>query len=154
MSNTYTQLHIHTIFAVQNRESQIQKSWRDRLYQYIIAIIQKHGHKVLSIGGMEDHIHIFFGMRPIQALSELVQEIKRDSSYWINQNHLSFGRFSWQEGYGAFSYAKSQVDSVVKYIQNQELHHSKKSMTEEYISFLDKFGVEYDKRFIFKEIKL
>ena len=96
MANTFTQIHIHAIFAVQNRMSLIQKSCQERLYEYIIAIIQKHGHKVLSIGGMPDHIHILFGFRPTQALSSLMQEVKRDSSEWINQQRLVTGRFVWQ----------------------------------------------------------
>ena len=153
MSNTYTQIHIHAVFAVQNRESLIQKSWRERLYQYIIAIMQKHEHKVLSIGGMADHVHLFFGFRPTQSLSSLMQEVKRDSSEWINQNKFVLGRFSWQEGYGAFSYGKSQIDDVVKYIHNQEKHHSKRTFTEEYKEILDRFGVEYDKRFVFHAVE-
>jgi REP element-mobilizing transposase RayT len=104
-NNNYTQIHIHLIFAVQNRKSLIDKQWQSRLYNYIIAIIQKHEHKVLSIGGMPDHIHILFGFRPNQSLSSLVQEVKRDSSVWINTNKLVKNKFSWQEGYGAFSYS-------------------------------------------------
>ena len=93
MANTFTQIHIHTVFAVQNRISLINKSWQERLYKYIISIIQKHGHKVLSIGGTCDHIHILFGFRPTQALSALMQEIKRDSSEWINKERLTIGQF-------------------------------------------------------------
>ena len=153
MANTFTQIHIHVVFAVQNRTSLIQKNWQERLYKYIIAIIQKHGHKVLSIGGMTDHIHILFGFRPTQSLSALMQEVKRDSSEWINQNKLVIGRFSWQEGYGAFSYSKSQISSVAKYIENQEKHHSQQTFTEEYRKILDNFGIEYDNRYIFHDIE-
>jgi REP element-mobilizing transposase RayT len=153
MANTFTQIHIHVIFAVQNRMSLIQKAWQDQLYKYIITIIQKNGHKVLSIGGMPDHVHILFGFRPTQALSHLIQEVKRDSSEWINQQHLTMGRFSWQEGYSAFSYSKSQVDTVVKYIESQEEHHQKKTFTDEYKTFLEKFGLEYDERYIFNAIE-
>ena len=104
MANTFTQIHIHTVFAVQNRISLINKSWQERLYKYIIAIIQKHGHKILSIGGIPDNIHILFGFCSTQALSALMQEVKRDSSEWINKEKLVMGRFSWQEVYSAFSY--------------------------------------------------
>jgi REP element-mobilizing transposase RayT len=153
MANTFTQIHIHTVFAVQNRMSLINKDWQERLYQYIIAIVQKHGHKVLSIGGMADHVHILFGFRPSQSLSALMQEVKRDSSEWINQNKLALGRFSWQEGYGAFSYGKSQISEVVNYVENQESHHTKQSFIDEYRQFLDKFGIEYNDRYIFHKIE-
>jgi len=152
MANTFTQIHIHTVFAVQNRMSLIQNSWKERLYQYIIAMIQKHGHKVLSIGGMPDHIHILFGFRPTQALSNLVQEVKRDSSEWINQQRLVVGRFSWQEGYSAFSYSKSHVSDVVRYIETQEEHHNKRTFINEYKTLLEKFDLEYDERYIFRPV--
>jgi len=153
MANTFTQIHIHAVFAVQNRESLINKIWRERLYNYIIAIMQKHGHKVLSIGGMADHVHIFFGFRPTQSLSSLMQEVKRDTSEWINQNRFALSRFTWQEGYGAFSYGKSQIDDVVKYINNQEAHHATRTFTEEFKKFLDMFGVEYDNRYVFHAVE-
>jgi REP element-mobilizing transposase RayT len=153
MANTFTQIHIHVVFAVQNRMSLIQKAWQEQLYKYIITIIQKHGHKVLSIGGMPDHVHVLFGFRPTQALSHLIQEVKRDSSEWINQQQLTMGRFSWQEGYAAFSYSKSHVDAVAKYIEAQEEHHQKKTFIDEYKTFLEKFGLEYDERYIFKPIE-
>jgi REP element-mobilizing transposase RayT len=153
MANTYTQIHIHAVFAVQNRMSLIDLSWQERLYKYIIAVIQKHDHKVLSIGGMPDHIHILFGFRPTQSLSNLIQEVKRDSSEWINKGKLVMGQFSWQEGYGAFSYSKSQISGVIKYIETQELHHKKYTFREEYLEILRKFDVEYDERYIFKDIE-
>lgn len=154
MANTYTQIHIHSVFSVQNRMSLIQNLWKDRLYQYIITIIQNHGHKVLVIGGMPDHIHILFGFRPTQALSELMQMIKRDSSEWINDEKFVMGKFSWQEGYGAFSYSKSHIDQVARYIANQEIHHKKKTFLEEYKEILTDFGLEYDERYIFKPIEI
>lgn len=152
MPNTYTQIHIHAVFAVKNRGSLINKNWRDLLHKYITSIIQNNGHKVLAIGGTADHIHILFGMRPTESLSKLIQEVKRDSSAWINANHFAKGKFSWQEGFGAFSYSKSQISSVCKYIENQEEHHRKKTFTEEYIDFLEKFEIDYDKRYIFQPI--
>jgi REP element-mobilizing transposase RayT len=152
MSNTYTQIHIHAIFAVQNRLSLISNSWKERLYQYITGIIQNQGHKLLAINGMPDHIHLLFGMRPSQSLSDLMKDVKGDSSLWINNNKFVKGKFSWQEGYGAFSYSKSQLSAVINYIENQELHHNKRSFIEEYSKILDDFGVEYDEKYIFKPI--
>jgi len=152
MANTYTQIHIQAVFAVQNRNCIISNNWKDELYRYMTGIIQNHGHKLLVINGMPDHIHVFLGMRPNQSLSDLMQDIKGDSSRWINEKRLVNGRFSWQEGYGAFSYSKSGVDSVINYIKNQEKHHLKKSFLEEYTDFLRKFGVEFDDRYIFKPI--
>jgi len=153
MPNTYTQVHIHVVFTVQNRNSLISKSWEDRLYMYITGIIQNNGHKLLIINGMPDHIHILFGKRPNQSLSDLMQDIKGDSSRWINENKLVPGKFSWQEGYGAFSYSKSQVPAVIKYIQNQELHHRKKSFIDEYKKMLIEFGIEFNERYIFKPVE-
>jgi REP element-mobilizing transposase RayT len=153
MANTYTQIHIQAVFAVQNRACVIRKIWKDDLFKYMTGIIQNHGHKVLAINGMPDHVHILFGMRPTQSLSELMQDVKGDSSKWINQNRLVKGKFSWQEGYGAFSYSKSHVDRVVKYILNQEKHHRKKTFAEEYNEFLEKFEVEHDQRFVFKVVE-
>jgi REP element-mobilizing transposase RayT len=152
MANTFTQIHIHAVFAVQNRISLINKSWQKRLYKYIIAIVQKHGHKALSIGGMPDHVHILFGFRPTQALSHLMQEVKRDSSEWINQEKLVMGKFSWQEGYGAFSYSKSHISQVATYIETQEKHHKKNTFLEEYKKILHDFDLEYEEQYIFKPI--
>ena len=152
MANTFTQLHIQLIFAVQNRTSLIDKFWKDRLYAYMTGIIQNNGHKLLIINGMPDHIHILIGFRTTQALSELVQVVKRDSSKWINENKLVRGKFSWQEGFGAFSYSHSHLQNVIEYIKNQEEHHKKQSFIEEYKAFLEKFEIEFDEKYIFKEI--
>jgi len=152
MANTYTQIHIQVVFSVQNRNCIIKKSWKDELYKYITGIIQNHGHKVLAINGMPDHIHIFFGMRPTQSLSDLMQDIKGDSSKWINKNGYMKGHFSWQEGYGAFSYNKSNVKNVIQYIKNQEDHHLKKTFVEEYQDFLETFKIDFDERYVFKPI--
>jgi putative transposase len=152
MANTYTQIHIQMIFAVQNRVSIIRDTWKEELYRYITGIIQNQNHKVLAINGMPDHIHIFVGLRPTQSLSELMKDIKGDSSKWINQKGFVQGKFSWQEGYGAFSYSKSQVDTVIEYIKNQERHHKSRTFLEEYREFLRKFEVEFDERYIFKDV--
>ena len=150
MANTYTQIHIHAVFAVQNRLSLIHKQWQDELYKYITGIITNNGHKLLQIGGMPDHVHVLFGMRPSQSLSDLMKKMKESSSLWINQNRLVMGKFSWQEGYGAFSYGKSQIDSVVKYIQQQEHHHKKRNFAEEYLELLKLFDVEFVEKYILK----
>ena len=152
MANTYTQIHIHFIFAVQNRQCLIEKSWKDELYKYISGIIQNYGHKLLQINGMPDHIHILTGMRPNQSVSDLMQKIKGSSSEWINNKKFLFSRFSWQAGYGAFTYSKSQVPIVIKYIRNQEEHHKKKNFTNEYKDFLKAFGIDFDEKYIFKEV--
>ena len=149
MPNTYTQLYIHFVFAVKYREALINLEWKERLLQYITGIVQHNNHKMLQINSMPDHIHILIGMRPNQAISALVQNIKTESSKWINDNGFSKKRFSWQEGFGAFSYSKSHVKNVIRYVQNQEKHHQKKSFQEEYLEFLKAFEVEYDEKYIF-----
>jgi len=152
MADTYTQIHIHTVFAVSDRMSLIKPEWREQLYNYMVAIIQKHDHKVLAIGGMPDHVHIFFGLRPTQAVAILMQEVKRDSSEWINRKKLALGRFSWQGGYAAFSYSKSHVSKVIQYIKAQENHHKKVTFIDEYKDKLNKFEAEYDIRYIFTPV--
>lgn len=152
MANTYTQIHIQIVFAVQYRGSLIAPAWKEELYRYITSIVQTSGHKMLQINGMPDHLHILFGMRPTQALSDLVQHVKQDSSKWINEKGFVRGRFSWQEGYGAFSYSKREVANVIAYIQDQEEHHRVRTFQEEYVEFLKDFEIEHDERYIFKEI--
>jgi REP element-mobilizing transposase RayT len=153
MANTYTQIHVQTIFAVKNRRWLVQKELKDELYKYITRIIQSYKHKLLAINGMPDHLHIFFGMRPTQSLSDLMQDIKGNSSKWINDKKFVKGRFEWQEGFGAFTYSKPQVPKVVAYVQNQEIHHRKQTFLDEYITFLKHFGVDYDERYIFKALE-
>jgi REP-associated tyrosine transposase len=153
MANTYTKIHIQTVFTVQNGRCIIRKTWENELFQYITGIIQNHGHKVLAINGMPDHLHVFFGMRPTQSLSDLMQDVKGDSSKWINKKRFVAGRFSWQEGFGGFSYSKSHIDNVIDYIKDQKIHHRQKSFLEEYLEFLEKFEVPYDERYIFKPVK-
>ncbi len=153
MANTYTQIHLHLIFAVQNRISLIQDSWAEKLYQYITGIVQTNKHKMIIVNGMPDHLHIVIGMRPTQSLSDLMQDIKGSSSKWINDNKLITGKFQWQESYSAFSYGKSQLPKLIDYVKNQKLHHQKKTFLQEYKEFLDLFEVEYDERYIFHEIE-
>lgn len=152
MPNTYTQIHIQFVFVVKYRHGLIQPSWKDELYKYITGITQRNKHKLISINGMPDHVHVLVGMRPHQSISDLMQDIKGDSSKWINEKKFIQGKFEWQEGYGAFSYSKSQLKDVIRYIENQEEHHGRKTFLEEYREFLEKFEVDYDERYIFKEL--
>jgi putative transposase len=150
MVHTYTQIHIQAVFTVQNRECIISNRWKDELYKYITGIVQNNNHKLLTIGGMPDHIHILFGLRPSQSLSDLMQDIKGDSSKWINNKKLINGRFSWQEGYGAFSYSKKDVENVIRYIINQEIHHKNKTFLNEYHELLDENEIDYENNYLFK----
>ncbi len=151
MSNTYTQIHIQFVFAPKFRKALIHSSWKKELYLYMSGIVERNRHKLIAINGMPDHIHILIGCRPHQSASDLMQNLKRDSSKWINTKKLSSSKFEWQEGFGGFSYSKSQLKDVIKYIENQEKHHEKKTFIQEYLDFLDKFEVEYDERYIFHE---
>lgn len=149
---TYTQIHIQLIFAVKFRDAVIHPNWKEELQKYIAGIIQHNNHKLLVINSMPDHIHILIGMRPKQALSELVNDIKSNSSKFINEKKFLPVRFEWQKGYGAFSYGKSQLNDVINYINNQEKHHQKKSFREEYVEFLEKFEVDYNTEYIFNDL--
>jgi REP element-mobilizing transposase RayT len=150
MANTYTQLHIQVVFVVQNRQSLISKTWKAELFKYITGIIQNHGHKVLQINGMPDHVHVLIGMRPTQSLADLMQIVKQDSSKWINKKDFVLGRFSWQAGYGAFSYSNSEVPRVIDYIKNQEEHHKAFSFDDEYKNILTEFKIDYNEAYRFK----
>ena len=149
MADTYTQIYIHVIFAVQGRQNLISKQHKDELHKYITGIIQNKNQKVIAINGMHDHIHILIGIRPDMALSNLIRDVKANSSRFINEKRWVMGKFSWQEGFGAFSYSQSQLGSVANYIKNQEKHHSKKTFREEYLEMLKNFDVEYDPKYIF-----
>jgi len=151
MANTYTRLHIQFVFAVKYRAAMIDKTWNEKLHGYITGIVQNNKHKMLQINSMPDHIHIFIGLDPEQSISSLMQRVKTDSSAWVNDNGFCDSHFSWQKGYGAFSYARSQVDTVIRYIQNQEMHHRRKNFLDEYRQFLTAFEVDWDERYIFKE---
>ncbi|MFC6095256.1 IS200/IS605 family transposase [Flavobacterium qiangtangense] len=152
MPNTYTQIHIHFVFAVKFRNGLINENFKISLYKYITGIIKNNDHKLLAIGGMPDHIHILIGFRATQSMSDLMKDVKQSSSKWINENKFVNGHFQWQEGFGAFSYSKSQISDVIKYIENQEIHHQKKTFREEYLEILKKFDVEYDEKYIFNEL--
>ena len=144
MANTYTQMYIQLVFAVKGRASLIERSWKDELYMYITGIGQNQGHKMLQINGMPDHIHIFLSYNPNQKIPDLVETIKTDSSHFIKRKGFCPQKFSWQSGYGAFSYARSQVNAVADYIANQETIHAKRTFKKEYFKMLEKFEVEYN----------
>ena len=152
MANTFTQLHVHFVFAVDGRQSLIQAHFRQELEKFIAGIIEKRNHKMLAIYCMPDHVHILIGKRPNQSESDLMRDIKTNSSAFVNGQAWIKHRFSWQEGYGAFAYSKSQVDRVIAYILNQPEHHKKQSFKEEFLEMLANFGIEYDEQYLFKWI--
>lgn len=151
MANSYTQIHIQFVFAVKYRAALINREWKERLHQYMTGIFQGNKHKMLQINSMPDHIHIFIGMRPHQSISALMQLVKSESSKWVKEQNLCTTPFAWQEGYGAFSYSKSHADDVIRYIQNQEIHHKKETFLDEYQKFLTAFEIEWNEQYIFKE---
>jgi len=153
MANTYTQIYIHIVFAIQGRHNLIPKSIREELHKYITGIVHNRNQKMLAIFCMPNHTHILVGMKPDINISDLTRDIKAISSKFLNDNRFVKGKFSWQLGFGAFSYSKSQIDSVVKYILNQEQHHKKKTFKEEYLELLKKFGIEYDEKYLFDWIE-
>lgn len=149
MANTFTQLYVQLVFAVKGRQSLIAKEHRERIQQYIAGIISKRNQKLLAIYCMPDHTHIFIGFKPTLAISDLVRDIKTQSSSFIREQRLTPFRFEWQEGYGAFTYAQSQVEVVCNYVRNQEEHHRKRTFKEEYLEFLEKFNVEFEEKYLF-----
>ena len=150
MADTYSQISIHAVFAVQNRDNFIVAPWRYELHKYITGIITAQGAKSLAVGGWKDHVHIFFGLPVNVSVSEFMNIIKSNSSKWINEQGFIKGRFAWQAGYAAFSYAKSQRDVVMRYIMNQEEHHDTKTFREEYTKMLLDFEVEFQEKYLFE----
>jgi len=150
MPNTYTQLFIHIVFAVKGRENLIQKQHRELLHKYITATLENDGHKMLAIFCMPDHIHFLIGLNPSVSISDMVLDVKRASTNFINEKKLVNGHFIWQKGFGAFSYSKSQVPDVCKYVMDQETHHHKRTFKEEYVELLRLFEVEYDEKYLFE----
>ncbi|MDN3583019.1 IS200/IS605 family transposase [Mucilaginibacter flavus] len=150
MPNTFSQLYIHFVFAAKYRASLLNTDWDERLRLYITAITQNHGHKMLAINNMPDHLHMFVGLNPNQSISDLMRKVKGDSSEWINKEKLTLGKFQWQEGYGAFSHSRSQIDQVVKYILSQQEHHQKKTFLDEYREMLKNFDIPFEEQYIFR----
>jgi putative transposase len=149
MPGTFSQIYIQVVFAVKGRENRINRNWAPQLHKYIAGIIKGKNQKPIIVNGMPDHIHVFIGLRPVMSIADLVQDIKSNSTNFINENKFVKGRFSWQEGYGAFSYSHSQIENVCNYILNQESHHQKKSFKEEYTDLLKKFEIQYEEKYLF-----
>ena len=150
MAGSFSQMYVQMIFTVQGRGNLIAKSWRTELHKYIAGIIKGKGQKPIIVNGVADHVHIFVGLKPAMAASDLVRDIKNNSANFINKQKFVRGKFSWQEGSGYFTYGHSQLDAVYQYILNQEEHHRKKTFREEYLEFLRKFEVEYDEKYLFE----
>jgi putative transposase len=150
MANTCTQIYLQVVFAVQSRQRLIRPENKEDLHKYITGIVRNHGQKLLAIHCMPDHTHILVGLKPSMALADLVQDVKADATNFINRKQWMPGRFSWQEGYGAFSYGHSQLTTVIRYVLNQESHHAKKTFRQEYLAFLKRFEVQYDPKYLFE----
>ena len=149
MANTYTQLYVHVVFAVKGRQPLIPQQHKAELHQYITGILTHQKQKVIQINSMPDHLHFLIGMSPDARLSELVRDVKQHSTRFINRKQWVVGKFQWQRGYSAFTYSHSHMPGVARYIENQERHHHEKTFQEEYLELLDKFGVDYDERYVF-----
>ena len=150
MAGTYSQIYIQIVFSVKYRESVISPRWEEELYKYISGIVRNKGQKLLAINGVPDHIHLLIGLKPSACLSDLVREIKKSSSDFVNHKNLTRSRFQWQEGYGAFSYSHSAIDQVIQYIQNQKEHHRKQNFREEYLELLSAYQVEFNEPYLFE----
>lgn len=151
MANTYTQLYIHAIFAVKGRDNLISTKWKDELYKYISGIISNKDQKLMIVNGVPNHIHLLIGLKPTCTISDLVRDIKANSSKWINEKKYLKVKFQWQNGFSAFSVSQSGISNLIKYIKNQEEHHQKKSFKEEYIEFLEAYKIEFKNKYIFTE---
>lgn len=148
-SGTFSQIYIQLIFVVKGRENLLKKDFREEVFKYMSGIVNAKGQKTIIINGVEDHVHLFIGLKPSMRLSDLARDIKNNTTNFINDKKLVAGKFSWQEGYGAFSYSQSHIDKVYQYILNQESHHKKKSFKEEYLELLDKFKIDYKEEYLF-----
>jgi len=151
MANTYHQLYVQTVFAVKYREAVIDGAWKSQLCGVIGNLINETNCKTIIVNGVEDHIHCFFGLKPIVSVAELMKAVKSKASKYVNDHNLTHHRFEWQEGYGAFSYRQNDIDAIFKYIQNQEEHHKTTTFRDEYIELLREFKITYDEQFIFKD---
>ncbi|MDD2798628.1 MAG: IS200/IS605 family transposase [Bacteroidales bacterium] len=152
MANSYTQIYIQFVFAVKYRNAVIAHNWETELYKYITGIVQNNKHKLITINGMPDHIHILVGFHTSQSIADLMRDVKANSSKWINENKYTQEKFEWQTGYGAFSYSKSHLQNVINYINNQKQHHTKQTFLDEYKAFLEKFEIDHNIEFSFKEL--
>ena len=148
-AGTFSQIYIQLVFVVKGRENLLSKTFREEVFKYMSGIVKAKGQKSIIINGVEDHVHLFIGLKPSMRLSDLVRDIKNNTTNFINEKQFLRGKFSWQEGYGAFSYSQSHIENVYKYILNQEIHHQKKSFKEEYLGLLEKFQIAYKEEFLF-----
>jgi REP element-mobilizing transposase RayT len=146
---TFTQMYVQLVFAVKNRDAELKKYFRGRVFEYMSGIITNLKHKSIIINGTSNHVHILLGLNPSVSISDTVHDIKRSSSLLINNEKLCSCRFSWQEGYGGFTYSRSQIADVYYYIENQESHHKRRTFREEYIDILTKNEIEFDQQFLF-----
>jgi len=153
MANTFSQIYIQTVFAVSSRQSLIKPAFQEDLFKYIAGIVRNQKQKLIAINGMPDHIHILIGLKPSMALADLVRDIKAESTTHINKNRWVHGRFSWQEGYGAFSYGHSQLNTIIRYVQNQEKHHERRSFKNEYFALLRRFDIAFEDKYVFDFIE-
>jgi len=153
MANTYSQVYLQFVFAVKGRQSLINPKNNEELQKYITGIVQNRKQKMLAINNMPGHLHLFVGFGTTMSMADFMEEVKAISSKFINEKGWVKGKFEWQRGYGVFSYSRSQIDNVIKYIINQQEHHKKKTFKDEYLEFLKKFEVEYDERYLFEWIE-
>jgi putative transposase len=152
MANTYSQIYLQVVFAVEGRQSLIQKQNKVELHKYMTGMVTEREQKLLAIHCMPDHTHILIGLRPAMALSDLVHDLKIGSANFINRKKWVVGRFGWQEGFGAFSYGHSQLTRIIRYVQNQEQHHAKLSFREEYLRFLKRYEIDHDEHYVFRPV--
>ena len=152
MANTYSQIYLQVVFAVEGRQNLIQKRNKQELHKYITGIVTERGQKLLAVHCMPDHTHVLIGLKPSVALSDVVRDVKNASTNFVNRNRWVAGRFSWQEGFGAFSYGHSQLTGIINYIKDQEQHHASRTFRQEYIQFLKKYEIDHDEKFIFKSV--
>ncbi|WAC42548.1 IS200/IS605 family transposase [Pedobacter sp. SL55] len=149
MANTFSQIYIQYVFAVKYRQNLLQKAWRDEVFKYMSGIINEKGQKPIIVNGVEDHVHVFVGLKPTMCIADLIRDVKNNSSKFINEQGFVKDKFYWQEGYGAFSYSHSAIENVYNYILNQEEHHRKQTFRKEYLDLLNKFEIDYDERYLF-----
>ncbi|MFB6320895.1 IS200/IS605 family transposase [Saccharicrinis sp. FJH54] len=149
MAGTYSQIYLQYVFIVQGRENLLHKKWRSELFKYIAGIIKGKNQKPIIVNGYLDHVHAFIGLKPSMPISDLIRDIKNNSANFINNQNFIKGKFKWQEGYGVFSYSRSQLETVYNYIANQEVHHTIKTFKEEYFELLKEFEVEYNESYLF-----
>ncbi|KAA0989639.1 IS200/IS605 family transposase [Dyadobacter aurulentus] len=153
MANTYSQVHLQFVFTPKYRAALIDPAWEVDLYKYITGIVQKNKHKMLAINGTADHVHMLIGFQTTQSIASLMQDVKADSLQWINSRGYCDSRFEWQAGYGVFSYSKSAVNNVIRYILNQKEHHRKVEFLDEYVTILKEFAIDYNEAYIFEKPK-